>query len=148
MSAKDFKILEQHGEGLKKVLQEQKRSFGEIKIEFPTGVRILQQYGIPMVDPKGNLQTIVCVYNDITKQREQEAKINGMMEEARANAELLTESASELQTALAKIAAGDLTYHVSVDDADPLARLKTDYNMAVDSINAVLSEIDAGNGKT
>ncbi len=141
MSAKDFKILEQHGEGLKKVLQEQKRSFGEIKIEFPTGVRILNQYGIPMVDPKGNLQTIVCVYTDITKQREQEAKINGMMEEARANAELLTASASELQTALAKIAAGDLTYHVSVDDADPLARLKTDYNKAVDSINAVLSEL-------
>ncbi len=141
MSAKDFKILEQHGEGLKKVLQEQKRSFGEIKIEFPTGVRILHQYGIPMVDPKGNLQTIVCVYNDITKQREQEAKINGMMEEARANAELLTASASELQTALAKIAAGDLTYHVSVDEADPLVRLKTDYNKAVDSINAVLSDL-------
>ena len=141
MSAKDFRILEQHGEGLKKVLQEQKRSFGEIKIEFPTGLRILHQYGIPMVDPKGNLQTIVCVYNDITKQREQEVKINGMMEEARANAELLTASASELQTALAKIAAGDLTYHVSVDDADPLARLKTDYNKAVDSINAVLSEL-------
>jgi len=141
MSAKDFKILEQQGEGLKKVLQEQKRSFGEIKIEFPTGVRILHQYGIPMVDPKGNLQTIVCVYNDITKQREQEAKINGMMEEARANAELLTASAAELQTALAKIAAGDLTYHVSVDDADPLARLKADYNKAVDSIKAVLSEL-------
>jgi methyl-accepting chemotaxis protein len=141
MSAKDFKILEQHGEGLKKVLQEQKRSFGEIKIEFPTGVRILHQYGIPMVDPKGNLQTIVCVYNDITKQREQEAKINGMMEEARANAELLTASAAELQTALAKIAAGDLTYHVSVDEADPLARLKADYNKAADSIKAVLSDL-------
>jgi methyl-accepting chemotaxis protein len=141
MSAKDFKILEQHGEGLKKVLQEKKRSFGEIRIEFPTGVRTLHQYGIPMVDPKGNLQTIVCVYNDITKQREQEAKINGMMEEARANADLLTASASELQTALAKIAAGDLTYRVSVDEADPLVRLKTDYNLAAGSINAVLSDL-------
>ncbi len=141
MSAKDFKILEQHGEGLKKVLQEQKRSFGEIKIEFPTGVRILHQYGIPMVDPKGNLQTIVCVYNDITKQRDQEAKINGMMGEARANAELLTASASELQTALAKIAAGDLTYRLSVDEADPLVRLKTDYNVAADSIGVVLSDL-------
>jgi len=36
MSARDFKILEQTGEGLKKVLAEKKRSFGEIKIEFPT----------------------------------------------------------------------------------------------------------------
>ena len=50
----------------------------------PTGVHILNQYGIPMVDPKGNLQTIVCVYNDITTQREQELKIKGMMDEAQA----------------------------------------------------------------
>jgi methyl-accepting chemotaxis protein len=141
MSAKDFKILEQHGEGLKKVLQEKKRSSGEIKIEFPTGVRILSQFGIPMVDPKGNLQTIVCVYNDITRQREQESKITAMMDEARANAELLTASAAELQTALSKIASGDLTYRVSIDEADPLVRLKTDYNLSVDSIRAVMSDL-------
>ena len=78
MSAKDFKILEQHGEGLKKVpIHEQKRSFGEIKFEFPTGVRILQQYGIPMVDPKGNLQTIVCVYNDITNRESRKQRSTG-----------------------------------------------------------------------
>jgi len=141
MSARDFKILEQHGEGLKKVLQDKKRSFGEIKIEFPSGVHILNQYGIPMVDPKGDLQTIVCVYNDITTQREQEAKIKEMMAEARANADLLTASASELQTALSKIASGDLTYRVSVDDADPLVRLKADYNAAIDAIGIVLSDL-------
>jgi methyl-accepting chemotaxis protein len=144
MSAKDFKILEQKGEGLKKVLQQQKRSFGDIKIEFPTGVRILNQYGIPMVDPKGVLQTIVCVYNDITTQREQETKIKEMMDEARAKAELLTVSAEELQMALSKIASGDLTYRVSIDDADPLVRLKADYNAAVDSIRIVLSDLMQG----
>jgi len=144
MSAKDFKILEQHGEGLKKVLQEQKRSFGEIKIEFPTGVHILNQYGIPMVDPKGVLQTIVCVYNDITTQREQETKIKEMMDDARAKAELLTVSAEELQMALSKIASGDLTYRVSIDDADPLVKLKADYNEAVDSIRIVLSDLMQG----
>jgi methyl-accepting chemotaxis protein len=144
MSAKDFKILEQKGEGLKKVLQEQKRSFGEIKIEFPTGVRILNQYGIPMVDPKGILQTIVCVYNDITTQREQETKIKEMMDEARAKAELLTVSAEELQMALSKIASGDLTYRVSIDEADPLVKLKADYNAAVDSIRIVLSDLMQG----
>jgi methyl-accepting chemotaxis protein len=141
MNAKDFKILEQHGEGLKKVIQEKTRSFGEIKIEFPTGVHILNQYGIPMVDPKGNLQTIVCVYNDITTQREQELKIKGMMDEAQAKAELLTASASELQKALAKIATGDLTYQVSIDEADPLVRLKVDLNSAVVSIRGVLSDL-------
>jgi len=144
MSAKDFKILGQHGEGLKKVLQEQKKSFGEIIIEFPTGVRILNQYGIPMVDPKGILQTIFCVYNDITTQREQETKIKEMMDEARAKAELLTVSADELQMALAKIASGDLTYRVSIENTDPLVRLKADYNAAVESIRIVLSDLLQG----
>jgi methyl-accepting chemotaxis protein len=141
MNARDFRILEQTGEGLKKVLTEKKRSFGEIKIEFPTGIRILDQYGIPMTDAQGNLSTILTVYNDVTAQREQEKKIKQMMDEATANAELLSQSAAELQSALAKIAAGDLTYHVSIDEADPLVRLKMDYNTAVDSIHKVLSEL-------
>ncbi len=63
------------------------------------------------------------------------------MDEARSNAELLTSSASELQTALSKIASGDLTYRVSIDDADPLVRLKTDYNAAMDAIRSVLSDL-------
>jgi methyl-accepting chemotaxis protein len=56
MDARDFRILEQHGEGLKKVMREQKRSSGEIRIEFPAGVRILQQHCIPVIDPKGLLR--------------------------------------------------------------------------------------------
>ncbi|MDD1688688.1 MAG: PAS domain-containing protein, partial [Methanoregula sp.] len=139
--ARDFKILEQLGEGLKKVMTEQKRSSGEIRIEFPSGVRILQQYCIPVVDPKGVLQTIVCVYNDVTTQREQETKINVMTEAARADAELLSVSVSELRTALAKVANGDLTFRVSVDETDPLGRLRTEYNHATGSIRAVLSDL-------
>lgn len=141
MNAKDFKIVEQNGEGLKTVIRDKKRSFGEITIEFPTGLRILDQYGIPMLDAKGNLSTILCVYNDVTTQRGQEKKIREMMDEAKAGAELLTQSASELQEALAKIAAGDLTYRVSIDEADPLVRLKVDYNSAADSIRNVLNDL-------
>ena len=112
MNAKDFRILEQKGEGLKKVLTDKKRSFGQITIEFPSGRRVLEQYGIPILDTKGNLTTILCVYNDVTVSGEQEAKIVEMMDEAKANAELLTVSAADLQTAMAKIAAGDLTFRV------------------------------------
>lgn len=141
MNARDFRILEQTGEGLKKVLAEKKRSFGEIKIQFPTGIHILDQYGIPMTDAQGTLLTILCVYNDVTAQREQEKKIKAMMEEATANADLLSHSAAELQAAMAKMAAGDLTYHSSIDDADPLVKLKVDFNTAADSINRVLSDL-------
>ena len=141
MSAKDFKITSQKGEGLKKVVTEKIRSFGEITIQFPSGLRILEQYGIPILDAKGNLTTLLCVYNDVTLQREQETKIKEMMDDAKSNAELLTVSATELQTALASIAAGNLTYRVSIDEADPLVKLKVDYNASVVSIQNVLGSL-------
>jgi methyl-accepting chemotaxis protein len=141
MSAKDFRITSQSGEGLKRVLSEKQRSFGEVTIEFPSGLRILEQYGIPILDAKGNLTTILCVYNDVTKQREQATRITEMMDTARANAELLTVSAGELQMALEKIAAGDLTCRISIDEADPLVKLKTDYNAAAASISSVMGNL-------
>jgi len=141
MNAREFKILSQTGEGLKKVIAEKARSFGEITIEFPRGLRILEQYGIPMLDAQQNLSTILCVYVDITARREQEKKIQAMMEEATASAELLTASATELQTGLAKIAAGDLTSQLSIDEADPLVQLKKDYNSSVSAIRAVIAEL-------
>ncbi|MDD1702413.1 MAG: PAS domain-containing methyl-accepting chemotaxis protein [Methanoregula sp.] len=140
-NAKDFRIISQRGEGLKKVLTEKKRSFGEITIEFPSGTRTLEQYGIPMVDAQKNVTTILCVYNDVTAQREQEKKIQDMMDEAKAGAELLSASAAELQTGLEKIANGDLTYQLSIDEADPLISLKTDYNRSVNSIRTVLADL-------
>jgi methyl-accepting chemotaxis protein len=141
MSAREFKILSQTGEGLKKVLTGKSRSFGEITIEFPTGVRILEQYGIPMLDAQQNLSTILCVYVDVTARREQEKKIQAMMEESKASAELLSASAAELQTGLEKIAGGDLTFQLSIDEADPLVQLKKDYNTSTAAIRTVITEL-------
>ena len=141
MNAREFKILSQTGEGLKKVLTGKTRSFGEITIEFPKGLRILEQYGIPMLDAQQNISTILCVYVDVTARREQEKKIQVMMEEAKASAELLSASAAELQTGLAKIAAGDLTFQLSIDDADPLVLLKKDYNTSAVAIRSVITEL-------
>jgi methyl-accepting chemotaxis protein len=141
MNAREFRIISQTGEGLKKVLTEKSRSFGEITIEFPTGVRILDQYGIPMLDAQQNISTILCVYVDVTARREQERKIKAMMDEAKAGADLLSASAAELQVGLSKIAGGDLTWQLSIDDADPLVRLKKDYNASVVSIHTVIVEL-------
>ncbi len=141
MNARDFQISGQKGEGLKKVITDKKRSFGEVTIQFPSGTRILEQYGIPILDAKGDLTTILCVYNDVTLQRDQEKQIKQMMDEARANAELLTASAAELQTGLASIAGGDLTYRLSIDDADPLLKLKVDYNASTQAMHAVLGSL-------
>ena len=141
MSAREFRITAQTGQGLKTVLSEKKRSFGEITIEFPTGSHILEQYGIPMFDANQNITTILCVYVDVTSRRAQEKKIQTMMDEAKASAELLSASAAELESGLAKIAAGDLTCRLSIDDADPLIRLKKDFNTSIETIHAVIADL-------
>lgn len=140
-TAKDFRILSQKGDGLKAVIQQKKRSFGEIVIEFPSGIHILEQYGIPILDAQQNITTILCVYNDVTAQREQEKKIQKMMDDAKAGAERLAGSAADLQKGLQKIANGDLTYQLTIDEGDPLLVLKRDYNSSVSSIRTVLADL-------
>ncbi len=48
---------------------------GEVLVEFPTGVKRLQQYGIPIQDNSGNVTSILVVYNDITEDRRQMEEI-------------------------------------------------------------------------
>ncbi len=69
MNAREFKILSQKGEGLKDVIKSKKRSYGEISLELPTGLHILEQYGIPIIDAHGDLVNLFVVYNDITELR-------------------------------------------------------------------------------
>jgi methyl-accepting chemotaxis protein len=142
MNAKSFRILNQKGEGLKQVVQQKKRSFGEVTVEFPGATKVLEQYGLPLLDDRGDLTHILTVYNDVTTVREQEVKIKEMIEEANAAKEILTASAGELEAAMTLIAQGNLTHKVSIDDADPLVKLKTDYNTAIDSIRAAMEELD------
>ncbi|WP_292421938.1 PAS domain-containing protein, partial [Methanoregula sp.] len=142
MNAKSFRIVGQKGEGLKVVLQQKKRSFGEVTVEFPGSTKTLEQYGLPLLDEAGNLTHILTVYNDVTTQREQEKKIAEMIEATRAGKEFLAASASELETAMAHIAQGDFTQKFSIDDADPLVKLKTDYNTAIDSIRGAMEELE------
>lgn len=143
MNAKSFQIIEQKGDGLKQVLEQKRRIFGEVTVEFPIGRKTLEQYGLPLFDDKGNLAHILTVYNDVTKNREQEKKIADMIEEAKSGREILTASAGELETAMASVAAGDLTHQVSIDDADPLVKLKRDYNQAIDAIRIAMEELDS-----
>jgi methyl-accepting chemotaxis protein len=69
MNAREFKISAQKGEGLKEVIRLKKRSYGEISIDLPSGHKELEQYGIPIVDGKGELSSLFVVYNDVTELR-------------------------------------------------------------------------------
>ncbi|HZD43673.1 MAG TPA: methyl-accepting chemotaxis protein, partial [Methanomicrobiales archaeon] len=142
MSARDFKVLDQKGEGLKHVLQEKKRSLGETTVDLPSGVHILEQYGIPILDEGGSLSTILIVYNDITERRKKEKEIETLMAESQAKAENLALSAKDVESAMTAAANGNLTISAIIRENDPLANLKNDYNDSITSIRSLLFEVE------
>ncbi len=75
MNLRDFKVLAQKGDGIKKVLTEKVQVSGEVTVEFPTGTYILEQYGIPLLGDKNELTGILNVYNNITEKRKEEEEI-------------------------------------------------------------------------
>ncbi|WP_442919443.1 methyl-accepting chemotaxis protein [Methanoculleus sp.] len=79
-SLRDFKIVSQKGSGLRQVIQEKKRVYAEVVVELPSGTHILEQYGIPLLDNENAVESILIVYNDLTKQREGEEEIRTQME--------------------------------------------------------------------
>jgi methyl-accepting chemotaxis protein len=141
MSARDFKVLEQRGEGLKQVVQQKKRSYGEVTVELPSGVHILEQYGIPIQNDKGDLLNILIVYKDITENRKKEKEVELLMEESRKKAELLARSAHEVGTTMSALAKGDVTKILTIEENDPLATIKQDYNTSILSIRSILEQI-------
>ncbi len=141
MNARDFKVRDQKGEGLGRVVKEHQRATGEVTVEFPTGVRILEQYGIPILDNDGSLINILIVYNDVTNQRAQEQEIQAMMEESKQKADRLSKSCVDLEECMSLIASRDLTHIVSIEDGDPLTTVKVDYNDAIKAIQNVIADI-------
>ncbi|MDN7024448.1 PAS domain-containing protein [Methanoculleus sp. FWC-SCC1] len=81
MTLRDFRVLSQKGDGIKKAIGEKQRSYGEVVVEFPTGTLILEQYGIPILSDKGELTGLLIVYNDVTRQREEEEELKTQMDE-------------------------------------------------------------------
>lgn len=127
MNAKSFKILDQKGEGLKAAFMNKKRSFGEVTVEMPAGVRILEQYGIPILDDSGDVQTLFVIYNNITERK--------MLEER------LQKSIAEIGEVLSNLSGGDLTRKARVFENDPLEKVKRDLNQTIDTLTGLISEI-------
>ena len=140
MSLRDFKVLEQKGEGIKHVFETGKRSFGEVTVEFPTGAKILEQYGIPIFNASGEIINLLIVYNDITEIRKKEAEVLRLMEEQRIKAELLEKSTQDIGKGLKAISEGDFTITVEMRENDPLEDLKKDYNKAMEESRTIFGD--------
>lgn len=127
MNAKSFKILDQKGEGLKAAFTNKKRSFGEVIVEMPAGTRILEQYGIPILDDAGDVQSLFVIYNNITERRTLE--------------ERLQRSILEIGEVLSNLSSGDLTRKVVIFKDDPLEKVKRDLNKSIDNLTGLISEV-------
>jgi methyl-accepting chemotaxis protein len=62
----DFVYLDRKGEGIQETLRDGIMKSGEATFQFPTGVFSWIRYTIPVPDEKGNIRTIISVYNDVT----------------------------------------------------------------------------------
>ena len=69
MSLKDFRILAKSGEGIRDALTTKRGVTGDIVVEFPTGVRYLEQHTIPILDKEGAIISIMASYLDNTVKR-------------------------------------------------------------------------------
>ncbi|MDK2975467.1 MAG: hypothetical protein PWP08_1838, partial [Methanofollis sp.] len=142
MSARSFQIIVQKGEGLKQAVQLKKRCYGEVTVDLPSGVHILEQYGIPFLSDDGKIESILVVYNDITTRREKEDEIRKIMAETEAKAKKLEENAAELGAVMEIVAQGDLSREVPIGEDDLLATVKKDYNRSIRRFRETIEEVD------
>ncbi|WP_301663594.1 methyl-accepting chemotaxis protein [Methanoculleus frigidifontis] len=155
MKISDFDIRAVEGEGLAGVLKNKQRVFGEVTVQMPTGLFILQEWAIPLLNEKGEVHQILAVFVDITEQREKEQQVQTLMDEAQEKADILDRSIQELAAGLAAVAKGDLTYAVAIGDADPLETVKADFNSAMEAIatairgiNRAIVQVEEGTAET
>ncbi|MBN1431933.1 MAG: PAS domain-containing methyl-accepting chemotaxis protein, partial [Methanomicrobiaceae archaeon] len=142
MSARDFKVLKQEGKGLKHTLENKIRASGEVEIEMPTGIHILEQYSIPIINDKREVINILAVYNDVTEIRKKNAEIEELREKEREEAKILTESIDLITEKMIGMTSGDLTVNVEIFEDDPLALLKKHFNSSVKEFGDLISVIN------
>ena len=140
MTLRDFEVLNTEGEGLKKVFENKTRSTGIVTVKFPTGIAILEQYGIPILNSNGDIVNILIVYNDITEVRSKQEEVENLMKEAHEKADILEKSANEVAEAMNSIKDGNFTNRLEIIDGDPLKSLKEDYNSSVAHCSQLFSD--------
>ena len=143
MSARSFRVLEQKGAGLKEAIQQKRRCYGEVTVDLPSGVHILEQYGIPIYGGNGDLTDLIVVYNDITERRKEEETIRTLMTEAEERAEQFEKNAGELGDVLKMVAQGDISQEAAIGDGDLLARVKEDYNRSLVKFREILADVNS-----
>jgi len=138
----DYDITILQGDHFYACYETKKLARTDVMVRWPDGVKkYLTLNAIPILDEKGEIEMAFYVWNDWTEQREREDQIRDLMETAQRESERLAESAEDLGAALAAMAKGDLTAFVNAEDSDPLQKVKSDYNVSLTAIRALLADV-------
>jgi methyl-accepting chemotaxis protein len=108
MSARDFKVLEKSGQGLKEALATKSGVTGDITVEFPTGIKLIEQDTIPIADSEGNISDILAAYKDMTEIR----RVN----------EYLHKEVIKVSENLENLAEGNLDISLEIEKPDEYTR--------------------------
>ncbi|MEI6293055.1 MAG: methyl-accepting chemotaxis protein [Methanomicrobiales archaeon] len=107
MSMKEFKVLEKSGHGIKEAIQTKKGVIGDVVVEFPTGIKYLEQHTIPLLDKDGEIVSMMTTYQDNTEKRKTDL----------AKKELADFTASYLDTLssnLGRLATGNIEFDLTL----------------------------------
>ncbi|ADN35104.1 methyl-accepting chemotaxis sensory transducer [Methanolacinia petrolearia DSM 11571] len=80
----DFKYLKQSGKSIRDTIEEKKANHGEAEMEFPSGIKVLERYNIPLLDESGRVDAVMTVYNDITILKQEMAETAKLQRRAEA----------------------------------------------------------------
>lgn len=142
MKARDFKILEKSGMGLREALKTKKAVTGNVIVEFPAGIHYIEQDIIPLLDKHHEVVSVMSTYKDKTGEIQKEKEIQRMIQESQDYTAALDISAKDLATAFEKVSAGDLTTDIVIRENDPLDIVKNDASRTVTALREAFLEVN------
>lgn len=72
MDLKSFKVLEKSGHNVREALDTKKGVTGCVTVDFPSGIKYLEQHTIPFLDKDGAVVSLGATYIDLTEKRKKE----------------------------------------------------------------------------
>ncbi|KQC03503.1 MAG: hypothetical protein APR53_05255 [Methanoculleus sp. SDB] len=138
----DFDITITGGDDFYASYETKKKAITNMEVAWPNGEKsYLILYQVPILNDKGEIDVNYYIYQDVTEDHRKGQEVQKLMETAQAEAAKLNESAGVLAEAMTKMADGDLTAFVALEDDDPLQTLKQDYNKSITAMKQLIEEV-------
>ena len=118
MKPDDFKIISFSGEGFEEARKLKRTAEGEAVFSFSTGKKTLVRFTIPLLDQKNDLENILTIYEDVTKEREQLEEIKFRQVRTEKVMQYFKNEISHLSAIYATGAKGDLTVKYDLTEPD------------------------------